>query len=327
MQWETASALIGPSHVEAIHPDMVWISGGTFRMGSNRHYPEEALVHRVTVGGFWIDRTPVTNREFRRFVNATGHVTVAEIRPDANDYPGALPHMLKAGSMVFMPPRHAVDLRDWSQWWQFKFGANWRRPYGPRSSTSGLDDHPVVHIAYRDAEAYANWAGKQLPTEAEWEFAARGGLEDAEFAWGSEFMPGAKRMANTWQGDFPHENLADGYARTSPVRAFPPNGYGLHDMIGNVWEWTADWYSPRHEADALKACCIPENPRGGPETASYDPCQPQIKIPRKVLKGGSHLCAPNYCRRYRPAARHAEPVDTSTSHVGFRCVTRQRSES
>ena len=242
---------------------MIFVPGGTFRMGSDKHYPEEAPVHRVTVDGFWIDRAPVTNRDFRKFVNATGHVTFAEIAPDPNDYPGALPQMLKAGSLVFTPPRRPIDLHDWSQWWSFKFGANWRRPYGPRSSISGLDDHPVVHIAYRDAEAYANWAGKILPTEAEWEFAARGGLDGAEFAWGDEFTPGHRQMANTWQGAFPNENLAlDGYERTSPVNAFPPNGYGIHDMIGNVWEWTADWYSPKHEADAPKACCIPENPRG-----------------------------------------------------------------
>ena len=305
------------------YPGMVWIPGGTFRMGSDKHYPEEAPVHRVTVSGFWIDRTPVTNRNFRRFVNATGYVTFAETPPDVKDYPGALPHMLKAGSLVFKPPKHPVDLRDWSQWWNFKSGANWRRPYGPRSSISGLDDHPVVHVAYRDAEAYARWAGKDLPTEAEWEFAARGGLDGAEFAWGDEFTPGGRPMANTWQGAFPHEKLnGDGYAHTSPVTAFPPNGYGLYDMIGNVWEWTTDWWSTRHEADAAKPCCIPDNPRGGCEQDSYDPCMPKIKIPRKVLKGGSHLCAPNYCRRYRPAARHAEAVDTSTSHVGFRCVIR-----
>ena len=171
---------------------MIFIPGGTFRMGSDSHYPEEAPAHRVTVDAFWIDRTPVTNREFRKFVNATGHVTFAEIKPKAEDYPGALPHMLKAGSLVFTPPKHPVDTRDWSQWWNFKFGADWRRPYGPRSSISGLDDHPVVHIAYRDAEAYAAWAGKELPTEAEWEFAARGGLEDAEFAWGDQFTPDGK---------------------------------------------------------------------------------------------------------------------------------------
>ena len=226
---------------------MIRVDGGTFRMGSNRHYPEEAPVHRVTVGGFCIDRTPVTNRDFRKFVNATGYVTFAEIPPDPKDYPGALPHMLKPGSLVFAPPKHAVDLRDWSQWWTFKFGANWRRPYGPRSSISGLDDHPVVHVAYRDAEAYAKWVGKELPTEAEWEFAARGGLDDAEFAWGDELTPDGTQMANTWQGNFPHQNLnLDGYQRTSPVTAFPANGYGIHDMIGNVWEWTTDWYSARH---------------------------------------------------------------------------------
>jgi len=306
--------------------DMVWLPGGTFRMGSDKHYAEEAPVHRVTVDAFWIDRTPVTNRQFREFVRATGHVTFAEIAPDARDYPGALPNMLRAGSLVFIPPKHPVgDMRDWSQWWTFKFGANWRRPYGPRSSLSGLNDHPVVHVAYSDALAYAKWAGKDLPTEAEWEFAARGGLDGTEFAWGDEFTPGGKQMANTWQGAFPRENLKlDGYERTSPVAAFPPNGYGIYDMIGNVWEWTTDWYSAGYEADADdKACCIPLNPRGGPEDASYDPCQPGIRIPRKVLKGGSHLCAPNYCRRYRPAARHPEPVDTSTSHVGFRCVLRQ----
>jgi len=306
------------------HTDMVWIPGGTFRMGSDRHYAEEAPVHRVSVDGFWIDRTPVTNRQFREFVRAIGHVTFAEIAPDPKDYPGALPNMLRAGSLVFSPPKHPVDLNDWSQWWTFKFGADWRRPYGPRSSLNGLNDHPVVHVAYSDALAYAKWAGKDLPTEAEWEFAARGGLDGAEFAWGDGFTPGGTQLANTWQGAFPHENLKlDEYERTSPVTAFPPNGYGLYDMIGNVWEWTADWYSPGHHADTAKACCIPHNPRGGPEDASYDPCQPEIKIPRKVLKGGSHLCAPNYCRRYRPASRHAEPVDTSTSHVGFRCVIRE----
>lgn len=302
-----------------------FVPGGTFRMGSDHHYPEEAPAHRAKVDGFWIDRTPVTNREFRRFVAATGHVTLAELPPDPRDYPGALPHMLKAGSLVFSPPDRPANLRHVLTWWKFEFGADWRHPYGRRTSITGLDDHPVVHIAYRDAEAYATWAGKDLPTEAEWEFAARGGLDGTEFAWGTTFAPGGRHMANTWQGAFPHQNLAlDGYHRTSPVGAFPCNGYGLFDMIGNVWEWTADWYSPRHEADAAKPCCIPANPRGGRADASLDPCLPDIRIPRKVLKGGSHLCAPNYCRRYRPAARHPEPVDTSTSHVGFRCVVRQR---
>ncbi len=303
--------------------DMVWIPGGMFRMGSNDHYREEAPAHRVTVDGFWIDRTPVTNRQFRRFVVATGHKTTAEIPPDPNDYPGALPHMLYAGSLVFVRPHSTFDLRDWTQWWTFMQGADWRHPYGPKSNINILHDHPVVHVSYSDALAYAKWAGKDLPTEAEWEFAARGGLDGAEFAWGKELVPGGVHMANIWQGNFPLQNLhEDGYERTSPVTAFPPNGYGLQDMIGNVWKWTSDFWSNKHEADAPKACCIPQNPRGGREEGSFDLCQPSIRIPRKVIKGGSHLCAPNYCRRYRPAARHAEPVDTSTSHVGFRCVRR-----
>jgi formylglycine-generating enzyme required for sulfatase activity len=303
---------------------MVLIQGGTFRMGSDRHYPEEAPVHTVTVDPFRIDRTPVTNRQFHQFVKATGYVTVAEEAPDPKDYPGALPQMLKPGSLVFAPPRHTVSLNDWRQWWRFEFGANWRRPYGRgRSNLALLNDHPVVHVALRDVEAYAAWAGKALPTEAEWEFAARGGLDGTEFAWGDEFKPGGRHMANTWQGTFPHQNIAaDGYVRTSPVEAFPANGYGVLDMIGNVWEWTADWWSARHAADAAKACCVPQNPRGGPQDGSYDSCNPSVRIPRRVLKGGSHLCAPNYCRRYRPAARHAQPIDTGMSHVGFRCVVR-----
>jgi sulfatase modifying factor 1 len=304
---------------------MVWIPGGTFLMGSADHYPEEAPVHGVSVDGFWIDRTPVTNRAFQEFVEATGHVTFAELAPDPKDYPGALPHMLKAGSLVFSPPNPPVDLREFERWWAFVFDANWHRPYGKGSSIRGIEDHPVVHIALSDAEAFAAWAGKELPTEAEWEFAARGGLDGAEFAWGDEFTPGGQHRANTWQGEFPQQNLAlDGYERTSPVTAFPPNGFGLYDMIGNVWEWTADWYSPTHPVEGSKACCTPRNPRGGAEAESYDPRQPHIRIPRKVLKGGSHLCAPNYCRRYRPAARQAHPIDTSTSNVGFRCVVRKQ---
>jgi len=304
---------------------MVWIEGGTFLMGSDRHYPEEKPAHQVSVDGFLIDATPITNAQFRTFVDATGYVTLAEIAPDPRDYPGALPEMLKAGSLVFTPPPHPVDLRDWRQWWEFRFRASWRRPYGPGSSTKGLDDHPVVHVAYADAAAYAHWAGKDLPTEAEWEFAARGGLDGAEYGWGDEFAPDGRQMANTWQGQFPFQNLAlDGFERTSPVRSFPANGYGLYDMIGNVWEWTADFWTARHPQDPQKACCVPQNPRGGAEEASYDPAEPAIRIPRRVVKGGSHLCAPSYCRRYRPAARHAEPVDSAMSHLGFRCVRRLR---
>jgi formylglycine-generating enzyme len=304
---------------------MVWIPGGTFRMGSDHHYVEEAPSHRVTVDGFWIERTPVTNQQFKAFVKATGYVTTAQIPPDPKDYPGALPEMIYAGSLVFTPPRPPVDLKNLGAWWAYMKGAYWRHPYGPKSNINTLDNHPVVHVAFSDALAYARWAGKDLPTEAEWEFAARGGLDGAEFAWGDEFTPCGKHMANTWQGNFPHENCCkDGFSRTSPVTAFPANAYGIHDMIGNVWEWTTDWYSSKHEADASKACCIPKNPRGAREEDSYDPRQPRTKIPRKVIKGGSHLCAPNYCRRYRPAARHAEDVDTSTSHLGFRCIIRQR---
>ena len=316
----------GQTRQSASRAEMIAIPGGRFRMGSDKHYSEEAPAHHVSVDPFLIDRTPVTNRQFKEFVRATGYVTFAQIPPDPKDYPGALPHMLYAGSLVFTPPSHPVDLRNWGEWWTFLKGAHWRHPYGPKSNIYHLDHHPVVHVTFADALAYATWAGKDLPTEAEWEYAARGGLDSAEFAWGDELTPGGKHQANTWQGEFPRQNLnMDGYERTSPVTAFPPNGYGVYDMIGNVWEWTKDWFTPKHEADAPKACCIPENPRGGREEDSYDPCQPNIKIPRKVIKGGSHLCAPNYCRRYRPAARHAEPVDTSTSHVGFRCVVRSQS--
>jgi sulfatase modifying factor 1 len=305
-------------------PGMMWIPGGAFHMGSTSHYPEEAPVRQVSVDGFWIDRTPVTNADFERFLNASGYVTFAEIPPRAEDYPGALPDMLYAGSMVFLKPRHRVDLGA-CNWWHFLRGADQRHPLGPESSIEGLDKHPAVHVAYRDVEAYAKWAGKELPTEAEWEFAARGGLDGADYAWGDDLHPEGRHMANTWQGEFPWQNLrSDGYERTSPVDAFPPNAYGLLDMIGNVWEWTTDWYDSHHAAGRQKACCVPHNPRGVSEDASYDPAQPQLKIPRKVLKGGSHLCAPNYCRRYRPAARYAHPVDTSTSHVGFRCIVRPR---
>ena len=302
------------------------IPGGIFTMGSDRGYPEEAPTHRVRVDSFWIDRAPVTNAQFRAFIEATGHITFAEHPPRAEDYPGAPPELLRAGSLVFVRPPGPVDRRDIRNWWQYVPGANWRHPQGPGSDLTGLDEHPVVHVAYVDAEAYAHWAGLELPTEAEWEFASRGGLEGAEYAWGDALTPGGRHLANTWQGRFPWENLTeDGYEGTSPVGAFPPNGYGLHDMIGNVWEWTVDWYRPRHRADAAKPCCIPRNPRGGEAAASCHPGEPGI--PRKVLKGGSHLCAPDYCRRYRPAARYPEPVDTTTSHVGFRCVRREAGES
>jgi formylglycine-generating enzyme required for sulfatase activity len=255
-------------------------------------------------------------------------VTLAEIPPNPDDYPGALPHMIYAGSLVFVKPSGPVDRRDMCNWWQFMRGADWRHPYGPDSSIDGQDDFPVVHVWFADADAFAKWEGKSLPTEAEWEFAARGGLDGAAYAWGDEFRPQDRHMANTWQGEFPWENTAgDGFERTSPVGSFPANAYGLSDMIGNVWEWTTDWYYPKHPNEVLKACCIPRNPRGVPEADSYDRSQPEILIPRKVIKGGSHLCAPNYCRRYRPAARFPEPVDTSTCHLGFRCVVRDSIDS
>jgi formylglycine-generating enzyme required for sulfatase activity len=302
---------------------MLYIPGGTFRMGSDRHYPEEAPAHQVGVDGFWMDRTPVTNRAFREFVKATGYVTFAETAPDPKDYPGAQPEMLRAGSLVFTPPGKPVDLRNIANWWRFTFGADWRHPYGPKSSIGGLDDHPVVHVAYCDAVAYAAWAGKALPTEAEWEFAARGGLEGAIFTWGDDHFPDGKAMANSWQGEFPWQNLAvDGYERTSPVGSFPPNGYGLSDMAGNVWEWTVDWYTRQHPDPAEHACCVPTNPRVTSPEGSFNPGQPGEHIPRRVIKGGSHLCAPNYCLRYRPAARQPQMIDTSMSHLGFRCIVR-----
>jgi formylglycine-generating enzyme required for sulfatase activity len=305
---------------------MAWIPGATFLMGSNRFYAEERPVHRVTVDGFWIDAHPVTNADFARFVAATGHVTAAEVAPDPRQYPGIRPDMCVAGSLVFVKPGGRVDLTEPRQWWRYVGGAMWRRPHGTGSSITGLQNHPVVHVTFADAEAYAHWAGKEIPTEAEWELAARGGLDGAEFAWGGELHPNGREMANTWQGRFPWENFCDdGYEGTSPVGAFPANGYGLHDMIGNVWEWTTDWYRARHQGERPKACCVPTNPRGPSEETSYDPDHLAIRIPRKVLKGGSYLCAHNYCQRYRPAARYPEPIDTSTSHVGFRCVVRQAS--
>jgi formylglycine-generating enzyme required for sulfatase activity len=297
------------------------IPGGTFLMGSNDHYPEEAPAHRVNVNGFWIDRYAVTNADFQRFVEATGHVTLAERPANPDDYPGAKPELLVPSSVMFAKSPHRVDLRDHYNWWVYTAGADWRHPRGPQSSLEGLWNHPVVHVAYEDAQAYATWAGKELPTEAEWEFAARGGLDGAEFAWGAEFTPDGRHLANTWQGEFPWQNLLDdGFEWTAPVGTFAANGYGLHEVAGNVWEWTTDWY--QDHGKIKKACCTLDNPRGGDAASSTDPRMPGIRIPRKVMKGGSYLCAPNYCRRYRPAARMAQAIDTSTCHLGFRCVVR-----
>lgn len=301
---------------------LIKITGGRFTMGSDKHYREESPAHQVAVDDFWMDQHPVTNEQFFRFVRETGYVTFAEREPTAADYPGAKPELLFAGSVVFRKPQTRVDISNCYNWWSYIRGANWRHPEGPRSTLKGKSKHPVVHVAYEDAVAYAKWANKDLPTEAEWEFAARGGLDGTEYAWGDELMPGGRIMANTWQGEFPYSNDAiDGYEGTSPVGAFPPNGYGILDMIGNAWEWTSDWYTSRHTM-VSNCCSVMCNPRGGDPEHSYDPRTPDLRIPRKVTKGGSHLCAPNYCRRYRPAARMAQPIDTSTCHLGFRCVVR-----
>jgi sulfatase modifying factor 1 len=295
---------------------MVPLPGGEFTMGSESFYPEERPVRRVRVEPFSIDARQVTNADFARFVEATGYVTVAERPLDLSGVEGSPLQTYPAGSMVFQPTAGPVDLSDSRAWWAYVPGAQWRHPQGPDSSVDGLGDHPVVHVAHEDATAYARWAGKALPTEAEWEYAARGGLEGKHFTWGDEVEPDGRIMANTWQGEFPWQNtLRDGYARTSPVGAFPANGYGLHDMAGNVWEWTDDWYSVQIPGTVTKPCCAPAE-------ASYDETSPEIRIPRKVLKGGSHLCAPNYCLRFRPAARMPQMVDTGMSHLGFRCVRR-----
>jgi formylglycine-generating enzyme required for sulfatase activity len=303
--------------------NMVRLEGGPFAMGCESFYPEERPAHMVAVDPFWIDEHPVTVAEFRRFVGATEYVTNAEIAPSAEDYPDADPKLLVAGSLVFRPTAGPVDLRDYRNWWHWTPGSCWRHPEGPGSTLHGRERHPVTHVASADADAYAEWAGKALPTEAEWEYAARGGLDGAIFTWGDDPAPKGRSMANTWQGEFPWQNLlTDGYERTSPVGRFPANGYGLLDMAGNVWEWTADFFTTNEPEAVRSACCAPRNPRvPEPSAASYG-TGADAAIPRRVIKGGSHLCAPNYCLRYRPAARQGEAIDTSTSHIGFRCIVR-----
>src|SRR5579883_2585629 len=300
-------------------PGMRWIPGGTFLMGAEGTYPEEAPVHHVTVSGFWMDACAVTNADFAAFVQATGYRTIAERPPDPAAYPGARRELLKPGSLVFFMPRAPVNMNDIHSRWAYVPGASWRAPEGPGSTIEDRANHPAVHIAFEDAVAYAEWAGKSLPTEAQWEFAARGGLDGAVYSWGNEFAPKGKQMANTWEGQFPWQNLKSHPPGPQPVGSYPPNGYGLYDIIGNVWEWTTDWYRDHHPENKTKPCCIPVNPKGGTQQQSIDPNM-QSQIPRKVLKGGSFLCAPNYCQRYRPAARHPETIDTSTCHIGFRCV-------
>jgi formylglycine-generating enzyme required for sulfatase activity len=310
-----------------IREDMLQIPPGRFRMGSADFYPEEAPVRDVEVGGFAVDRGPVTVAQFARFVEVTGYLTLAERSPDPAQNPDADPKLLRAGSVVFHPTPGPVALNDPGRWWAYVPGTSWRAPWGPRSDNAGRADHPVTHVAFEDAEAYAEWAGKQLPSEAEWEYAARGRLDGAVFAWGDEQRPGGELMANYWQGEFPWRNTgAKGWRGTSPVGLFPANGFGLHDVTGNVWEWTTDYYAARHpDVEAVpSACCKPPlNPRVQTPDGSYDVGRPGASIPRRVIKGGSHLCAASYCLRYRPAARQPEAIDTSTSHIGFRCIVRE----
>ena len=288
---------------------MIRVPGGAFLMGSEDFYPEESPITHRTVASFDLDRAPVTNAQFADFVRDTGYVTVAEIAPDPHLFPDADPTLLLPGSLVFRPTEGPVDLRDWRQWWNWTPGAQWRHPHGRTSDLIDKAEHPVVHVAFHDANAYAHWAGKRLPTEDEWEFAARGGLDGATFAWGNSAPD--RLMANTWQGDFPWRNIgAAGWIGTSPVGSFDPNGYGLVDMTGNTWEWTAQAWTPRHVPSSIDA--------GGEGCA----CGPALDGRRgsRVLKGGSHLCAPEYCLRYRPAARSQQDEDSATTHIGFRCA-------
>jgi sulfatase modifying factor 1 len=290
--------------------ELVELPAGSFRMGSTQFYPEEAPVHTATVGAFAVERHPVTNAQFAAFVADTGYITVAEQAPDPALYPGAAVQDLVPGALVFQPSSGPVDLRDWRQWWAWVPGADWRHPLGPGSEIDDRLDHPVVQVAYPDAAAYARWAGRRLPTEAEWEYAARGGATTTVYAWGEDATPGGQLMANTWQGRFPYRNDgALGWVGTSPIGTFPPNGFGLVDMIGNVWEWTTTQFSAHHRLDdPIESCCGPSSP---------DPSVNQ------TLKGGSHLCAPEYCHRYRPAARSPQSQDSATTHIGFRCVVSQ----
>jgi sulfatase modifying factor 1 len=297
---------------------MIWIPGGQFWMGTTEEQMTDARPwHRVYVDGYWMDKTEVTNEQFARFVKATGYVTVAERTPRAEDYPGALPEKLVAGSVVFSPPGQPVALNNQFQWWSYVSGANWRHPEGPKSDIKDRMNHPVVHIAYEDAVAYCNWAGKRLPTEAEFEFASRGGLDRKRYAWGDEFMPGGKHMANTFQGHFPDTNTGeDGYTATAPVGSFPANGYGVFDMAGNVWEWTSDWYRPDYYQTLAASGQIVMNPKG--PTDSFDPNEPGVQ--KRVHRGGSFLCTDQYCARYIAGGRGKGEMDTGTNHLGFRCV-------
>jgi formylglycine-generating enzyme len=306
---------------------MSWIPGGEFSMGATDPSDTAAVdmnaaadarpIHRVYVDGFWMDETDVTNEEFAQFVRATGYVTIAERTPTIEEFPGAPPENLYAGSVVFSPPAHAVSLNDQYRWWLYERGANWRHPEGPNSNLKGREKYPVVQVAYADASAYAQWAGKRLPTEAEWEFAARGGLAGKRYSWGDEFQPNGKWMANTHQGHFPDSDSgADGYPGVAPVAQFPPNGYGLYDMAGNVWQWTSDWYRPDYYQQLAASGDVTRNPQG--PDSSFDPAEPTEK--KRVHRGGSFLCTAQYCSRYVMGTRGKGEVTTGTNHLGFRCV-------
>ena len=311
--------LIDDASVPGPAPEgMVWIPGGEFSMGSEAPEMRDARpFHRVALDGYWMDQTEVTNEEFARFVKATRYVTVAERTPDAKDFPGAPPENLVAGSVVFTPPDGKVPLDDHFVWWRYVQGANWRHPNGPASNLDGKEKHPVVHIAFEDAAAYAKWAGKRLPTEAEFEFAARGGLDRKRFAWGDEFKPEGKFQANSFQGHFPDTNTGeDGYAGTAPVGRFAPNGFGLFDIAGNVWEWTADWYRADYYKTLAATNQVARNPHGPSD--SFDPSEPGVA--KRVHKGGSFLCTDEYCARYMPGGRGKGEPNTGTNHLGFRCV-------
>ena len=295
---------------------MVFIPGGEFWMGSaEANFKDAQPWHRVRLSGFWIDTTEVTNEEFARFVEATGYITVAERTPNRKDFPNAPLENLVAGSVVFTPPTSPVSLGNHYQWWNYVKGASWRHPDGPNSTIRGLEKHPVVHIAYQDAVAYAEWAGKRLPTEAEFEYAERGGLDRKRFAWGDEYQVNGKFMANTFQGHFPDRNTGeDGFLTTAPVASFPPNGFGLYDMSGNVWEWTSDWYRADYYATLGGRLAV--NPQGPKD--SFDAAEPGV--PKRVQRGGSFLCADEYCARYIVGGRGKGDPDTGTNHLGFRCV-------
>jgi len=318
------SRMAAPASVPA---GMAWIPGGEFSMGmadprGMTHGGDEAMsdarpIHRVHVDGFWMDRTDVTNAEFARFVKATGYVTVAERKPLAKDFPGVAAERLVAGSIVFTPPDHSVALSDYSQWWRYAPGADWRHPLGPQSSIRERGSYPVVQIAYEDAAAYARWAGKRLPTEAEWEFAARGGLTGKPYVWGDEMRPNGRWMANTFQGHFPDEGRdSDGFAGLAPVARYPANGYGLYDMTGNVWQWTGDWYRPDAYAALQAKSEVAWNPKG--PDSSFDPDEPGVA--KRVQRGGSFLCTEQYCSRYLVGSRGKGDVSSATNHIGFRCV-------